>query len=64
MKRFAGSRLELYLLKSERERVLNGYGFGYEIERLPETERILSEIHNIIALRKVSKSVSYRRASK
>ena len=61
MKRFAASKLELYMLKSELKRVKSGYGFLYEMNRLPETERLLSELHNVYALRRVRKSVFWKR---
>lgn len=62
MKKFAGSRLELYLIKSEYKRVLKGsdYCFLYEAERFEDTRKLLSELHNAIALRRVRKAVYYR----
>lgn len=61
-KKFAGSKIELYLIKSEYKRVLKGkdYCFLYEIDRFNETKRILESLHNKYALRRVKKSVSYR----
>lgn len=61
MRKFAGSKLELYLLKSEVKRVNSGLGFLYEEWRLPETQRLLSEWHNVYALRRVNKSVNWKR---
>lgn len=62
MKKFAGSRIELYLIKSEYKRVLKGseFCFEYEAARLPDTIRLLNELHNTIALKRVKKSVKYR----
>lgn len=61
-KKFAGSKLELRLIKSEYNRVLKGndYCFLYEIERFNETKQLLETLHNKYALRRVKKSVSYR----
>lgn len=64
MKKFAGSKLELQLLKNEVWRVYNGYGFLYEHKRLDETEKILNSIHPKIALRRVKKAVYYRQEEK
>src|SRR5699024_1901544 len=61
MKRFAASKLESYMLKSELTRVNSGYGFLYEMNRRTETERLLSELHKVYGLRRVSKSVFWKR---
>lgn len=65
-KEFAGSRIELYLIKSEARRVQKGreYCFMYEVERLPETLAMLARLHNRIAIRHVRKKVSYKRTVK
>lgn len=64
MKKFAGSKLELYLLKNEVWRVYNGYGFLYEEWRIDETEKLLNSLHQKIALRRVKKAVYYRQEEK
>lgn len=64
MKKFAGSKLELQLLKNEVKRVYNGHGFLYEEHRIEETEKLLNSLHQKIALRRVKKAVYYKREGK
>lgn len=64
MIKFAGSKLELQLLKNEVWRVYNGYGFLYEVWRIDETEKLLNSLHSRIALRRVKKAVYYRQEGK
>ena len=63
MKKFASSKLELQLLKSEIERVENGNGFIYEELRYNEILKLLDSIHPKIALRRVrfNKNIYYKR---
>ena len=60
MKKFLYSKLELRLLKSEYERVLNGNCFLYEKDRFNQTKSILESVNQKYALRKVKKSVNYK----
>lgn len=62
MKKFAGSKLELYLLKSEKKRVERGICCLYEESRYPQTVEILESLHNKYAIRRVKKSVFYKPA--
>ena len=64
MRKFAASRLELWLIKNEAQRVHNGHGFLYEEHRIEETEKILNSIHDKIALRRVKKAVYYKQGGK
>lgn len=63
MKKFASSKLELYLLKSEIKRVENGIGFLYEESRYNESLKLLNSIHSRIALKRVkfNKNIYYKR---
>lgn len=60
MKKFLYSRLELRLLKSEYNRVLNGHCFLYEKERFEQTKSILESVNQKYVLLKVKKSVNYK----
>ncbi|MCU7556550.1 hypothetical protein [Macrococcus capreoli] len=62
MKKFAGSRIELQLIKSEYNRVLKGmdYCFLYEVSRFEDTKQLINSLHNRIALRRVNKVVEYK----
>lgn len=66
MKKFLSSKLELYLLKSEIERVKNGNGFIYEELRYNESLKLLNSIHPKIALKRVkfNKNIYYKRGCK
>lgn len=61
MKKFLYSRLELRLLKSEYNRVLNGHCFLYEKERFKQTKSILESVNQKYVLLKVKKSVNYKK---
>jgi len=63
MRKFASSKLELYLLKSEIQRVESGNGFIYEESRYNETLKLLNSIHPKIALKrlKFNKDIYYKR---
>ena len=60
MKQFCKSKLELYLLKSEAERVKKGIAFMYEFDRYNITSEILANVHHKYAIRRVTKTVYYR----
>ena len=62
--KYAGSRLELYLLKREVQRVHDDNCFLYEQNRIKETEKLLNSLHQKIALRRVRKMVYYKQEEK
>lgn len=59
-KKFMYSKLELRLLKSEYERVLNGNCFLYEKTRFNETKALMEQVNQKYVLLKVKKSVNYK----
>lgn len=63
MKKFASSKLELYLLKSEIKRVKSGNCFMYEESRYNDTLKLLNSIHPKIALKRVkfNKNIYYKK---
>lgn len=65
MRKFASSKLELYLLKSEIKRVENGNGFIYEETRYNDTLKLLNSIHPKIALKRVkfNKNIYYKKGA-
>ena len=59
-KRFMYSILELRLLKSEYERVLNGEPFLYEVMRFDQTKEILESVNQKYTLLETEETVRYK----